>query len=61
LPNGEILRGSIGLNVGVDQMPHIRLIRLHIQRFPTGLADDFAQLRDTLSIFCLMAALRPAE
>ena len=39
LSNGEIFRGSIGLDVGVDEVPHVGLIGFQVEasrRWPCG-------------------------
>src|SRR2546425_5888247 len=42
---GRNLPWLIGLDVGVDQMPHVGLIGLQVEAFTAGLADNLPQLQ----------------
>ncbi|MNG04595.1 hypothetical protein D3C84_877390 [compost metagenome] len=49
-----------GLNVGVDQMPHVRLKRLDVERLSAGHADDFAQHQVSVPLALDLLNLRSA-
>ena len=40
---GRNLPRLIGLDVGVDQVPHVGLVGFEVERLAAGLADDLAQ------------------
>src|SRR5882724_10421120 len=45
LVEGRNLPRLIGLDVGIDQMPHVRLVGLQVEAFTAGLADNLPQLQ----------------
>src|SRR5208283_1762070 len=40
----------VGLDIGIDEVPHIGLIGLEIERLAAGLADDFAQIQKMVAL-----------
>ena len=42
---GRNLPRLVGLDVGVDEVPHVRLVRLQVERLAAGLADDLAHVQ----------------
>ena len=44
LSKGEIVRGLVGFDISVDEVPHVGLVGFQVQLFVSGVADDLAQL-----------------